>query len=74
MSVSTSVNSVENIATQIAIATLNTYQKHLSPHKGFSCPHRLLHGGVSCSEAIKQAFLHQRLSTALQTTPHIKSG
>jgi putative component of membrane protein insertase Oxa1/YidC/SpoIIIJ protein YidD len=69
MSVSTSVNSVENIATQIAIATLNTYQKHLSPHKGFSCPHRLLHGGVSCSEAIKQAFLHQRLSTALQTTP-----
>ncbi|MDP1573050.1 MAG: membrane protein insertion efficiency factor YidD [Pseudomonadota bacterium] len=27
-----------------------TYQRHISPHKGFCCAHRALHGGWSCSE------------------------
>jgi putative component of membrane protein insertase Oxa1/YidC/SpoIIIJ protein YidD len=60
---------METFVTQAAIATLNTYQKHLSPRKGFSCPHRLLYGGDSCSEAIKQTLLQQNLSVALQNSP-----
>jgi putative component of membrane protein insertase Oxa1/YidC/SpoIIIJ protein YidD len=41
---------VEALIGRSAIASLNTYQKYLSPHKGFSCPHRLAYGGDSCSE------------------------
>jgi putative component of membrane protein insertase Oxa1/YidC/SpoIIIJ protein YidD len=31
------------------IAVVEAYRCHLSPLKGYSCPHRLLHGGMSCS-------------------------
>jgi putative component of membrane protein insertase Oxa1/YidC/SpoIIIJ protein YidD len=30
------------------------YQRYLSPHKGFSCAHRVLHGRHSCSEFTKR--------------------
>jgi putative component of membrane protein insertase Oxa1/YidC/SpoIIIJ protein YidD len=56
-------------ATQAAIASLNTYQKHLSPRKGFSCPQRLLHGGESCSDYVKTILTHQSLRQAIQLAP-----
>ena len=34
----------------IAALFIRAYQKYLSPHKGFRCAHRALHGGASCSE------------------------
>ncbi|CAK9885644.1 MAG: Putative membrane protein insertion efficiency factor [Candidatus Erwinia impunctatus] len=34
---------------KLAIFLIVTYQKHLSPYKGFSCAHRRYHGGRSCS-------------------------
>lgn len=40
----------------IAIATITGYQRYLSPHKGFACAHRVLHGGLSCSEYAKKAI------------------
>jgi putative component of membrane protein insertase Oxa1/YidC/SpoIIIJ protein YidD len=55
--------------TRTAIAALNAYQIHLSPHKGFACPHRLLYGGESCSEYVKQRLLQQDLLTAIRTAP-----
>ncbi|NJP09090.1 MAG: membrane protein insertion efficiency factor YidD [Leptolyngbyaceae cyanobacterium RU_5_1] len=61
------VITIESFATQLAIASINTYQKHLSPRKGFSCPHRLLHGGESCSEYVKHMLINQDLQTVLQT-------
>lgn len=47
-------------ATLIAV-----YQKQISPHKGFSCAHRVLQGGESCSQYIKQAILTHGLADAL---------
>ncbi len=37
-----------------AIASISGYQRHLSPHKGFSCAYRVLHGGESCSQYVKR--------------------
>jgi len=50
---------------QLAIRAIAGYQKHLSPLKGFSCAHRLLHGGVSCSQYTKQVIAQEGLATAL---------
>ena len=41
------------------------YQKHLSPHKGFHCAHRVLHGGESCSQFAKTAILQRGVLAAL---------
>jgi putative component of membrane protein insertase Oxa1/YidC/SpoIIIJ protein YidD len=40
----------------VAIAVIIFYQRHLSPKKGYSCAHRRLHGGDSCSEYVKKAL------------------
>jgi len=42
---------------RLAIMTLVIYQRHLSPHKGFCCAHRVRHGGLSCSEYARQTIL-----------------
>lgn len=59
-------SSLDHITRQLAIQGIKTYQKHLSPRKGFACPHRLLYGGKSCSEYVKQQFLQTNLSSALK--------
>ncbi|MDB9444654.1 MAG: membrane protein insertion efficiency factor YidD [Sphaerospermopsis sp.] len=51
---------------KISVFGINFYQKHLSPYKGYCCAHRILHGGDSCSEYVKKAFLEQDLNTAIQ--------
>lgn len=50
-------SSWEPLTKQIALASIGTYQQHISPKKGFSCPHRLLHGGESCSDYVKNLLL-----------------
>lgn len=50
----------------LAIASINTYQTHISPRKGFSCAHRMLHGGESCSEHIKTLLGEGNFSSILQ--------
>jgi putative component of membrane protein insertase Oxa1/YidC/SpoIIIJ protein YidD len=64
-----SAAAINSFATQTAIASLNLYQQHLSPRKGFSCPHRLLHGKDSCSDYVKQILLTQDLGAALRLAP-----
>lgn len=54
-------SSFEAIARSTAIRSINTYQTRISPRKGYSCPHRLLHGGESCSEYVKNLLLEQSL-------------
>jgi putative component of membrane protein insertase Oxa1/YidC/SpoIIIJ protein YidD len=53
---------VSMTATSLAI---QTYQRHLSPRKGFSCAHRRLYGEVSCSEYFRQAVLEYGFSQAV---------
>lgn len=43
----------------IALALIVIYQKAISPVKGFSCAHRYQHGGLSCSEYVKQVVLRK---------------
>jgi putative component of membrane protein insertase Oxa1/YidC/SpoIIIJ protein YidD len=38
----------------LIIALIVFYQRFISPRKGFSCAHRRLHSGLSCSHAIRQ--------------------
>ncbi|MDP9158636.1 MAG: membrane protein insertion efficiency factor YidD [Acidobacteriota bacterium] len=33
---------------------IRLYQIHVSPRKGFSCPHRELHGELSCSSYVSR--------------------
>ncbi|MDC1286637.1 membrane protein insertion efficiency factor YidD [Gammaproteobacteria bacterium] len=43
----------------IVVALIVFYQKVISPIKGFSCAHSHQHGGLSCSEYVKQVVLHK---------------
>ena len=38
---------------KLSVAAITPYQRRLSPLKGFSCAHRVLHGGESCSQHAK---------------------
>lgn len=43
---------------------IGVYQRYLSPYKGFSCAHRVLNGGQSCSEFCRQLVLADPLHVA----------
>lgn len=62
------MNSLSLDLTLRAIAThsINGYQRYLSPRKGFSCAHRLLYRGESCSQYIKQVIADEGLLAGLQ--------
>jgi len=59
----------ESVATQAAIASINLYRTHISPRKGFSCPHGVLYGEGSCSDYVKHILTNQNLSAAIQLAP-----
>jgi putative component of membrane protein insertase Oxa1/YidC/SpoIIIJ protein YidD len=50
-----------------SIALIAFYQGYLSPLKGFSCAHRVLHGGASCSQAVKLAVAEGGLAAGWRT-------
>lgn len=55
---------------QIAVASISGYQKYISPKKGFSCAHRVLYGGESCSQYIKRAIAQRGLSQGIKAAGH----
>jgi len=55
----------DRLSRQTASALITSYQKHISPKKGFSCAHRVLHGGESCSQYIKRLILKHGLIRAI---------
>jgi putative component of membrane protein insertase Oxa1/YidC/SpoIIIJ protein YidD len=56
------------VAKTMAILSINSYKKYISPKKGFSCPHRLLYGGESCSHHVKRLLTEQSLASAMQSS------
>src|SRR3954464_13667788 len=48
----TAVNE-SSFARNLALRLVDFHQRHISPRKGFSCPHRVLPGGLSCSQHTK---------------------
>lgn len=57
-------SSIDAIIARVMIGAINLYQRYISPRKGFICAHRVLHGGHSCSEAVKQAAAERGVSGA----------
>ncbi|MCW6049005.1 membrane protein insertion efficiency factor YidD [Lyngbya sp. CCAP 1446/10] len=53
---------------QLAVASISGYQKHISPIKGFSCAHRVLYAGESCSQYIKGAIAKFGLFGAIKAS------
>lgn len=39
---------------RLAIRSIELYQRHISPHKGFCCAYRIAHNDLSCSEFAKR--------------------
>jgi putative component of membrane protein insertase Oxa1/YidC/SpoIIIJ protein YidD len=62
------VSSFEILTQRTALWSIDAYQKYISPRKGFACPHRLLHGGLSCSDYVKELLTHQNLTSAIQSS------
>ena len=48
----------------LAVAGIGLYQRYVSPYKGFSCAHRVVRRGWSCSEFGKRAFARHDTATA----------
>jgi uncharacterized protein len=53
------------LSAQTTAKLIFAYQRFVSPYKGFCCAHRALHGGSSCSEAVRQVVLERGLMGAL---------
>jgi putative component of membrane protein insertase Oxa1/YidC/SpoIIIJ protein YidD len=58
-------NSIYSIVNGTAITAIGAYQKYISPKKGFSCAHRLLYGGESCSQYIKRMVVEHGLKSSI---------
>jgi putative component of membrane protein insertase Oxa1/YidC/SpoIIIJ protein YidD len=56
---------LEQMTKQTGVALIRGYQKYLSPHKGFCCSHRVLYGGDSCSQYVKNMLIEQDLRSAI---------
>ncbi|MBD2506614.1 membrane protein insertion efficiency factor YidD [Nostoc sp. C057] len=54
----------DSFARQVSTAAITGYQKHISPHKGFACAHRILYGGESCSGYFKRVIAKEGLKVA----------
>lgn len=61
----TALSAFDNGARRVLISAIGVYQRHLSPRKGFRCASRALHGGDSCSQAIKRLLLERPLREAI---------
>ncbi|MUG91927.1 membrane protein insertion efficiency factor YidD [Scytonema sp. UIC 10036] len=59
------VSVFDSVSRQISVAAITQYQKRISPHKGFSCAHRILYGGESCSQYIKRVIAQEGLRGAM---------
>ena len=56
---------IEQSTQKMGIALIRNYQRYLSPYKGFSCAHRILYGGESCSQYVKKTLLERDLRSAI---------
>gem|GEM_PF-5376803 len=45
----------------VLMAIIVSYQRYLSPRKGYSCAHRIVHGGDSCSQYVKKTLADKNL-------------
>ncbi|MBD2294927.1 membrane protein insertion efficiency factor YidD [Anabaena sphaerica FACHB-251] len=58
------VSLLDSVARKVGVSAITGYQKHISPHKGFRCAHRVFYGGESCSQYIKRVIAEEGLKAA----------
>lgn len=58
------ISLLDSFTRQVSAAAITGYQKHISPHKGFACAHRILYSGESCSQYIKRVVAKEGLKAA----------
>ena len=58
-------NGINGATRGIAIAAIAGYQRFISPHKGFSCAHRVLYGCESCSQYFKNVIAEEGIFVAI---------
>lgn len=58
------ISLLDSLSRKVGIVAIAGYQKHISPHKGFVCAHRVLYGGESCSAYIKRVIAQEGLIAA----------
>ncbi len=58
-------NIINGATRGLAVTAISGYQKFISPHKGFSCAHRVLYGCESCSQYFKQVIAEEGILTAI---------
>lgn len=58
-------NILDGVMRGLAVTAISGYQKFISPHKGFSCAHRVLYGCESCSQYFKQVVAEEGIVTAI---------
>ena len=56
---------LHHVLRSVVLLGVGFYQRYLSPHKGFSCAHKRLYGGTSCSEYFRLAVQHRDLSDSI---------
>ncbi len=56
------------IASAVVDHLIRGYQRNLSPRKGWSCAHRVAHGGASCSAAVRDLVAHRGVVRAVVPT------
>ncbi|CAN1210571.1 hypothetical protein TUMEXPCC7403_10270 [Tumidithrix helvetica PCC 7403] len=61
-------NLLDTTARKIAVTSIAGYQRYISPHKGFSCAHRILHGSESCSQFVKRVIIEEGVVTAVKAS------
>ncbi|MBE9207040.1 membrane protein insertion efficiency factor YidD [Nostoc sp. LEGE 06077] len=59
------ISLLDSLTRQFSVTAITGYQKHISPHKGFACAHRILYRGESCSQYIKRVVAQEGLRIAL---------
>ncbi|MBK1988128.1 membrane protein insertion efficiency factor YidD [Sphaerospermopsis aphanizomenoides BCCUSP55] len=58
------ISLLDSLSRKISVTAIAGYQRHISPHKGFQCAHRVLYGGDSCSQFIKRTIAQEGLKVA----------
>jgi putative component of membrane protein insertase Oxa1/YidC/SpoIIIJ protein YidD len=60
---------LEALTNSLADKAVCDYQRYISPYKGFSCAHRKLHEGSSCSGYFRESLATKGLSSTLNNFP-----
>ncbi|MEM6254552.1 MAG: membrane protein insertion efficiency factor YidD [Cyanobacteria bacterium P01_D01_bin.156] len=56
---------LRSIISQLVSRLIKVYQRYLSPYKGFSCAHRAVHGGPSCSAYFSESVVTHGVASAI---------